>query len=182
MEESIKTLVLTGYRSYELGVFQDNDPKIEVIKKVLKERLTAYLEEGLEWLLIGGNLGVELWGAQTAFLLREEYPEFKIGVIFPFADFGSQWQEKTASLLTEVKLKADFVEAVSHRPYESPAQLKNHTQFLLEHSGGSLILYDDEFPGKPQWFLKDALDFSAKSPYQIEKITMDDLQNALSEG
>lgn len=182
MEESIKTLVLTGYRSYELGVFQDKDPKIEVIKKVLKDRLTAYLEEGLEWLLIGGNLGVEIWGAQVAFTLRKEYPEFKIGVVFPFAEFGGQWQEKNAALLAEVKRQADFVEAVSHRPYESPVQLKNHTRFLLEHSGGTLILYDDEFPGKPQWFLKDAQSFSETTPYRVEKITMDDLQNAISEG
>lgn len=182
MDETIKTLVLTGYRSYELGIFQENDPKIEVIKKVVKDRLIAYLENGLEWLLIGGNLGVELWGAQVAYQLRLDYPDFKIGIIFPFLEYGSQWKEKNAALLTEIKAQADFVEATSHQPYENPTQLKNHTQFLLSHSGGALILYDEEFPGKPQWFLKDASHFSEKFPYQIDKITMDDLQNAITDG
>ena len=182
MAEPIKTLFLTGYRSYEMGVFKEDDPKITVIKNVLKQRLKDYLEEGLEWLLIGGNLGVEMWGAQAAFELREEYPEFHVAVIFPFLEYGNQWKENNQALLQKLKTQADFVEATSHKPYENPSQLRNHTRFLLEHSGGALLVYDEEFPGKTQYFLKDAEHFAESFPYQIDKITMDDLQNASLEG
>ena len=99
MAEPIKTLVVTGYRSYEMGVFKEDDPKITVIKNVLKQRLKDYLEEGLEWVLIGGNLGVEIWAAQAAFELREEYPEFRVGVIFPFLEYGNQWKENNNSYI-----------------------------------------------------------------------------------
>ncbi|WP_302372217.1 DUF1273 domain-containing protein [Enterococcus asini] len=182
MAEPIKTLVVTGYRSYEMGVFKEDDPKITVIKNVLKQRLKDYLEEGLEWLLIGGNLGVEIWAAQAAFELREEYPEFRVGVIFPFLEYGNQWKENNQALLQKLKTQADFLESTSHKPYENPAQLRNHTRFLLEHSGGVLMVYDEEFPGKTQYFLKDAQRFGERFPYQIDKITMDDLQNASLEG
>ena len=33
----MKRLWITGYRSYELNIFKDDDPKVQVIKKVLKK-------------------------------------------------------------------------------------------------------------------------------------------------
>lgn len=77
-------MVVSGYRSFELGVFQEKDPKIKVIKKVLKTTIQQYIEEGLEWILIGGNLGVEVWAGQVVVELQKEYPELKLGIIFPF--------------------------------------------------------------------------------------------------
>lgn len=182
MSDVIKTLFVTGYRSYEMGVFKEDDPKVAVIKNVLKKRLVEYLEEGLEWVLTGGNLGVEIWAAQVALELKTEYPDLKVGIIFPFLEFGNQWKENNQALLQGVKTGVDFVEATSHKPYENPQQLRNHTHFLLEHTGGVLMVYDEEFPGKSQYFLKDAENFSTKISYQIDKITMDDLQNSISEG
>lgn len=177
--EPIKTLVLTGYRSFELGIFQENDPKIPVIKKSLKMNLLPYVEAGLEWVLTSGQLGTEIWGAEVVAELREDYPELHLGIIFPFSEFGNQWNEKNQKKLNEVKMLADFVESTSHKPYQSPSQLKNHTQFLLQHSGGCVLLYDDESPGKPQFFLRDAKKYQESFPYEILQITFDDLQNSL---
>lgn len=39
--DRLKVMYISGYRSFELGVFKENDPKITVIKKVLKKRDTA---------------------------------------------------------------------------------------------------------------------------------------------
>ena len=47
---------------------------------------------------------------------------------------------------------ADYVEAVSHQPYQSPSQLKNHTRFILEHTVGCLLIYDEEFLEKRSIF------------------------------
>jgi len=89
--ETMKTLYFTGYRNYELGVFRAKDPKIAVIKKVIMSTLTNYVEEGLEWLLISGNLGAELWCAEAVEQLKQTYPELKLGIIFPFEGFGENW-------------------------------------------------------------------------------------------
>ncbi len=77
---------------------------------------------------------------------------------------------------------ADYINSVSHQPYQSPkAQLKKCIQkFLLEHSGGSLLIYDKEYPGKTEYFFKGRTTFfSEREPYDIRLITMDDLQNSV---
>ncbi len=43
-EDFMKRAWITGYRSYELNIFKDNDPKVQVIKEVLKKYLRAQLE------------------------------------------------------------------------------------------------------------------------------------------
>ncbi|MDA9471997.1 DUF1273 domain-containing protein [Enterococcus sp. 5H] len=179
--ENVKTLYVTGYKSFEIGVFQDNDPKITVIKKVLKREISDYLNAGLEWVLVSGNLGTEIWAAEVVAELKNDYPDLKLGIIYPFKEFGSNWNEKNQGNLTKIEGLADYVDSVSHQPYQSPAQLKMHTKFLLEHSGASLLVYDKEYPGKTEYFLKDAELFSEKYPYEIRLITMDDLQNSMQE-
>ena len=41
-----------------------------------------------------------------------------------------------------------------------------------------LLLYDEELAGKTSFFLKDAKKYRDDHPYEIDQITMDDLQNA----
>jgi uncharacterized phage-like protein YoqJ len=179
--ENVKTLYVSGYKSFEIGVFQDNDPKISVIKNILKREITVFLEEGLEWILVSGNLGTEMWAAEAVAELKNDYPELQLGIIYPFKDFGSNWNEKNQASLAKIEGLADYVNSVSHQPYQSPVQLKLHTRFLLEHSGGCLLVYDKEYPGKTQYFLNDAEKFSERFPYEIRLITMDDLQNSVDE-
>lgn len=170
---------MTGYRSYELGVFQEKDPKIQVIKNVLKNEMTAYIENGLEWFLFSGNLGVEVWGMEVAKELKKDYPQIRMGLILPFEGFGENWNESNQLKLNEMEQQADFVESVSHQAYHSPAQLKNHTRFLLEHTQGALIVYDDEAKGKPYWFLEEAKRYQEKNPYEINQVSFEDLQNSM---
>ena len=172
----VKTVYISGYRGFELNIFQENDPKLTIIKKLLRKELIQLLEEGAEWFLISGNLGVELWAGEIAIDLKEEY-EVKLGVIFPFEGFGENWNEKNQQLLNKVASQADYVDAVSHKPYQSPAQLKMHTRFIIDHTQAALLIYDKEYPGKPKFFLEEAERFSEQHFYEIRLISMDDLQN-----
>nr|WP_245249743.1 DUF1273 domain-containing protein [Vagococcus allomyrinae] len=177
MFKTMKRLYITGYRSFELGVFQETDPKVKIIKNVLRSRLISYIENGTEWILLGGNLGTEFWAAQVVQELRVDYPEIRYSLIYPFEEFGSNWNETNQQAMTEMKLHADYVNATSHAPYQNPSQLKNHTQFMLTHSDGCLLLYDREYEGKTMFFLREAEKFQESHEYAIDFITMDDLQN-----
>lgn len=179
MEETVKKLYITGYQSYELRIFNEKDPKLQVIKKVLKNEIKNYVENGLEWVMVAGGLGIELWAGEVVAELKPTYPELKLALILPFADYGNQWNEKNQLLLTEVKTQADFCDSVSHEPYKNPGQFKNLTTFLLAHTDGALIVYDEEFPGKPKYFLSAARKVQETKPYSIQSITMDDLENAI---
>ncbi|MGM0157168.1 hypothetical protein IGI47_001478 [Enterococcus sp. AZ191] len=175
--DSVKVIYFSGYRSFELGVFKENDPKVSVIKKVLKREIQQLAEEGLEWIIVSGNLGVELWATEIVAELKLDYPELHLGIIYPFMAFGSNWNENNQEKKRLAEQLSDYVEAVSHQRYQSPSQLRNHTRFLLEHTDGCLLIYDEEFPGKTQYFLKDAEKYQEEHPYEIRLISMDDLQN-----
>ena len=51
MNETIQRVYVTGYQSYELGIFSEQDPRVQVIKNVLKKELTALIENGLQWVM-----------------------------------------------------------------------------------------------------------------------------------
>jgi uncharacterized phage-like protein YoqJ len=177
--ETLKVVYVSGYRSSELGIFKEKDPKIKVIKNVLKNELRLLAESGLEWVLVSGNLGTELWAAEAAAELKVDYPDLRLGIIYPFLEFGSNWNEANQTKKMLAEQTADYVESVSHQPYRSPAQLKSHTQFLLSHTDGCLLIYDKEFPGKTSYFLQDAEKYAEQHSYDIRLITMDDLQNSI---
>lgn len=177
----ITNLLISGYRSFELGVFKDDDPKVAVIKKCLKEEIRSYIEEGVQWFLTSGQFGVEQWAVEVINELKEEYPEIKQGLLFPFLEFGSNWNEQNQAKLMQLKKQVDFVEAVSHQPYKDPSQLKNHQAFMLEHTQGALLVYDLENEGKTKWLYQAILKKQEKGEYECRLIDFDQLQNTVLE-
>ncbi|MDP4164212.1 MAG: SLOG family protein, partial [Bacillota bacterium] len=81
-----KVLAISGYKPFELGIFQKDHASVTYIKAAIKKELIPMLEEGLEWVLISGQLGVELWAAEVIFDLQIDYPNVKLGVITPFLE------------------------------------------------------------------------------------------------
>ena len=61
----LKRLVVTGYKPHELGIFDDKHPGVRFIKKALEKRLIALLDDGLEWVIISGQLGIETWAVEV---------------------------------------------------------------------------------------------------------------------
>ncbi|WP_313467029.1 DUF1273 domain-containing protein [Carnobacterium sp.] len=177
----VTNLLVSGYRSFELGIFKEDDPKIAVIKKCLKEEIRLYIEEGVKWILTTGQFGVEQWTMEVVDELKQEYPDIKQGLIFPFLEFGSNWNEQNQGKLAKLKTLADFVESVSHQPYKDPSQLKNHQSFLLEHTQAALLVYDTESEGKTKWLYKAILAKQESSDYECRLIDFDQLQNTAME-
>ena len=176
-----KNLLVSGYRSFELGVFKDDDPKVAIIKKCLKEEIKSYIEEGVTWILTTGQFGVEQWTIEIVDELKVDYPEIKQGIIFPFIEFGSNWNEKNQMKLTQLKQKVDFVDSVSHQPYKDPSQLKNHQSFMLQKTQAALLVYDPENEGKTKWLYQAILKKQDTGEYDCRLIDFDQLQNTTIE-
>lgn len=174
-------LWVTGYRSYELGVFTNQDPKVKVIKDLLKKHFEQKFNDGLEWIITGGQLGIDQWAVEAALELKEEYPELKVSLMFPFDEFGNQWNEQNQLMLSELKTKVDFYASISEKPYQSPVQLKNFQKFMLEHTDEATLIYDPEYPGKPQYDFQAIKRYGENHDYPITMFEMDDLQDAADE-
>lgn len=174
-------LWLTGYRSYELGVFGEQDPKLLVIKDTLKKLLIERIENGTDWLITGGQLGVEQWSVEVATQLKAQYPELQVAMMTPFAEFGQNWNEANRGRYAQLASQVDFHQAVSRQPYQSPQQLRNYQEFMLTHTDEAVLVYDLEVEGKPQYDYQAIERYQERHAYPVTLIDMDWLQESANE-
>lgn len=177
----IKNLYVSGYRSYELGVFTDDDEKIFYIKEFLKSRLSSYIESGVEWIITTGQLGVEIWTCQAVQELKEDYPEVRYAILMPHLGFGEKWNEKNKGTLMKIVEQADYVNYTSNMEYKHPGQLRGNQQFVLNNTDGALLVYDAEAEGKPVYLYNQIVKYQEKSMYELETVSFDELQDFVTE-
>lgn len=137
----MSTILITGYKSFELGIFQDKDPKIEVIKKAIRRDMVRMLEAGADWFIFLGNLGFEFWALEVAKELQEDY-DVMLATIFAFENQGENWNEINQEKLDQFK-QVDFIK-YSFKDYQNPSQFRQYNQFLISNSDGAYLFYDEE--------------------------------------
>ncbi|MBU8906052.1 DUF1273 domain-containing protein [Desertibacillus haloalkaliphilus] len=172
----MKVVTVTGYKSHELGIFDQKHPWVTYIKKALENKISQLVEEGLEWVIISGQLGVELWAGEVTISLKQTYPDLKLAILTPFLNQEDRWNEKTKAYYQEVYQQADFTESITKREYTSPAQLKLKNDYLIAKSDALVVLYDEEKQGSPSYYLTPAKKRQETEGYEIFFITPDDLE------
>ncbi|MCF6408172.1 DUF1273 domain-containing protein [Pseudalkalibacillus salsuginis] len=178
----MKVLAVTGYKGHELGIFSNKHEAVPYIKGILKKRLAHLVEEGLEWVVIGGQLGVELWAGEAVIELKDPYPDVKLAVLTPFQHQEQRWKENTQEYYRRILSQADFVDSISKSPYENPGQLKAANQFIIEKTDGLLMLYDADQPGSPEFYLKTAHKYvELGNEYPILSISFFDVNDYIEE-
>ncbi|ARK30409.1 DUF1273 domain-containing protein [Halalkalibacter krulwichiae] len=177
----MKSIVVSGYKSHELGIFDQKHKGIYFIKKAFEQKLRGLIDEGLEWVIISGQLGVELWVADVVLELKNEIPQLQLAVLTPFLNQEENWQETSQQYYHEIISQADFVDSITRRPYESPLQLKQKNEFLISKAEGLLLLYDEEKQGSPTYYLEAAKRRADKEYFPILIITPLDLDILVQE-
>ncbi|KRN75741.1 hypothetical protein IV73_GL000239 [Weissella kandleri] len=175
--KKMERIWITGFRSFELGVFGAKDPKVTVLKFALKKQLTSAIEDGATWLITGGQLGIEQYALEVGNQLRTEYPEFKTALMTPFQDFGQNWNENNRALLGALQASVDFTQAVSQKPYQDPSQLKNYQNFMLQHTERAIVVYDQQAEtSKVQYTVQAIQNYQKHTDYEVTLIDFDRLQ------
>lgn len=178
----LKRLLITGYKGQELGIFKQDHPGVQIIKLAMEKKIRPMLEDGvLEWVIISGNLGVEIWAAELVQELQMEYPELQLAIIPAFMNQEEKWKEETKEHYLMILEGADFVDYVFKRPYESPQQFKARNQFLVHKTDGMLLVYDEENEGSPKYMKEEAEKKAAREEYPIIMISSYDLQEVAEE-
>lgn len=177
----MKILVVSGYKSSELGIFDEKNEGIQYVKKAIKKQLINYIEFGLEWILISGQLGVEIWTAEIVFELQFEYPNLKLGVFTPYLSQEENWNELNKEKYKKIIELATHVDSVTRKKYEAPYQLSLKNQFLVNKSDGILLVYDEEKEGTPKYILNEARKKKENHDYKIDFIQFQDLQDIVEE-
>ncbi|CAH0345493.1 DUF1273 domain-containing protein [Bacillus sp. CECT 9360] len=177
----MNVIYITGYKAFEFGIFKNDHEGVKYIKKAIRQRLLPLVEEGVEWVIISGQLGVELWSAEVVMELKTEYEQLKLGVLTPFLKQEESWNDGNREYYERILSRADFVDSISKRPYEGPQQLKMKNLFMVHKSDGIIIVYDDEKEGTPQYAYSEAKKYAENRSYPIFQISFDDLQQATEE-
>lgn len=177
-----KVAIISGYKPYEIGIFKNDDIKVKYIKWAIKNNLLTLLEEGLEWVIISGQLGTELWAAEVVFDLQlEGFHDLQLAVITPFLNQEESWKEANKEWYESILAQADFIDSVSRKPYESPSQFRLKNQFFIEKSDVLLLFYDTEKDGSPKYLYERAKSYQERSEYDIRLIDFYDLQLLVEE-
>lgn len=174
----MKVLAVTGYKPMELNIFKPDDQRVSFVKAAIEKRLIGFIEEGLEWVLISGQMGVELWAGEMVLDLKEQY-DIKLAIIPPFENQESRWPEAIQQVYQELTMTADFYQPLYKGDYKGAYQFKAKNKWLVDKSDACLILLDDEYPGSNRFFHEEAS--WGGEDYPIFVITPSDLEDIVEE-
>ncbi len=172
----MKTVFITGYRPHELGIFNDTHPGVEIIKTAIANSLRILLDEGLEWVVVSGQQGVETWAIDAVHDLKKDFPHLKYSIITPFLEQEKNWNEMKQLKYNEMMAGADYVTSITKRPYEAPWQFIEKDKFIINNTDGMLIVYDEENEASPKYVLSLVEKYREKNDYELYKINAYDLQ------
>ncbi|MGY0694413.1 SLOG family protein [Virgibacillus sp. FSP13] len=174
----MKVLTVTGYKPMELNIFKEDDHRISFIKAAIEKRLISFIEDGLEWVLLSGQMGVEMWTGQVVLDLKETY-DIKLALIPPFENQATRWPEPIQQAYQELTLTADFYKPLYVGDYKGAFQFKAKNKWLINKSDGCLILMDEEFPGSGRFLYQEATESNNYSIYLITPADLDDIVEEL---
>ena len=165
----MNSLLVTGYKPYELGILSAKDPRLPIIKEAIRQDLRRFVEEGVKWLVFTGNLGFEAWVLEVAKEMQKDY-ELQLASIFMFENQGENWNEANQEILSQFK-QVDFVK-YAYPSYANPGQFKDFNKFLLENTDGAYLFYDPEHETNLKYLYKMMVDMD---PFYIKRLNFDDL-------
>jgi len=161
--------LILGYSALDLGLFNDKDIRVDIIKTAIRRDLERLAEEGVNWLVFTGALGFEYWVLQVAKDMKIDYG-FQLATIFDFETHGSNWNEANQVKLSEFK-QVDFVK-YAYSQYEHKGQLRDYQKFLLENTDGCYLFYDEEKESKLGYFYQM---MKNQENYVTRRLTFEDL-------
>lgn len=127
----MNAITITGYKPYELNIRDDKDEKILVIKEAIKRSLLRYLENGVEWVLLSGQPGVETWAFDLIQELKEAYTIYT-AIVPPFMEQEKVWKEPVQEKYYQMIQQADFYQPLMNKPYEHRGSMSPRINGLLK--------------------------------------------------
>lgn len=158
----------------ELNIFKVDDQRISFIKAAIRQRLVGFIEEGLEWVVVSGQMGVELWAAEVVMELQEQY-DIRLALIPPFENQETRWPESIQQVYQELTSVADFYKPLYVGDYKGAYQFKAKNKWLIDKSDGCLLLMDEEYPGSGRYFYQEAKEMDDYPVYLITPADLDDV-------
>ncbi|MBU9721420.1 MULTISPECIES: DUF1273 domain-containing protein [Bacillaceae] len=175
-------LAVSGYKPHELGIYNEKHDQLDYLKYAIKKKIKSLIDDfGVEWIITSGQPGVELWAAEAAIQLKEEYPELKVATLAPFYEQEERWGDPVKQLYAYIWGQSDYNDYISKRKYEHSSQLRQKNQFIIDKSDAFLVLYDENTEGSPNYYLTYAKKREEATGYPIFYLTPDEIDDVIRE-
>lgn len=123
-----QTCCLTGHRRLP----QD---QLEEISEALKRAVENLVENGVKCFRVGGAVGFDTLAAQVLFALREQHPEIRVVLYYPFDGFTDGWSEEQIEVYQSLLHFYDDVICVCERPKRPAYAYLKRDRWMVEGSG-----------------------------------------------
>lgn len=177
----MKKIMISGYKMNELGIFNQKNDAIYYIKKAIENRLIPLCENGLEWVIVSGNLGTELWTAEICLELKKDFKDLKIAVITPFLNQEERWNDNNKMYYQNIVSRVDKFITTSEHPYITPKQFQFRDQEVLKKTDGAMLFYDSEKEGSPKYLKSKIEKHQKNNEYELILIDFYELQDVIDD-
>ena len=150
------TCCFTGHRPDKLPWgFEEQDPRCLALKHSLALELEGLYRRGFRHFISGMAQGCDLYFAEAALDLREQYPELTVEGAVPCSDQADRWREDQRRRWADILARCDL-ETVVQQQRDRFCMLRRD-RYMIDRSAAVLAVFDGT-PGGTQYTLNYAMD------------------------
>ena len=123
-----QTCCFTGHRTLPPAV-------LETIRAKLRNRVLGLLAEGVLYYKVGGAVGFDTLAAEVLFDLRQEHPEMRVALLYPFDGYTATWKQEQMAHYRRLLPCYDEVVCVSPPPRRAADAYLLRDRRLVDGSG-----------------------------------------------
>ena len=150
------TCCFTGHRPEKLPWgLNEGDPRCSAIKRSLSREIEGLYRRGFRHFISGMAMGCDLYFAEAALELREEYPDLSVEGAVPCPTQADRWPEDQRRRWRDILQRCDL-ETVVQRHYDRYCMLRRD-RYMVDRSAAILAVFDGT-SGGTQYTLNYAMD------------------------
>lgn len=137
----MKICAFTGHRPGRFNFRNEQDDLCVRIKASIAAVLRQlYIERGVRNVFTGGALGADMWAAEEALLLKEEYPDLEHTCVLPFDGHTQRWPNAETQRLDTILAKSNCVPPL-FKAY-TPEAYRIRNQWMIDRADFLIAVYD----------------------------------------
>ena len=150
------TCCFTGHRPDKLPWgFDERDPRCLALKQSMAREIGSLYLRGFRHFISGMAQGCDLYFAEAALALREQYPDLSVEGAVPFPAQADHWQPEQRRRWQNILALCDL-ETVTQQHYDRFCMFRRD-RYMVDRSAAVLAVFDGT-PGGTQYTLNYAMD------------------------
>ena len=143
--EKHKICCVTGHRpggfpwDYNDKTCPEHREYLQTMHTLLEKLIT---EQGFDFFICGGAIGVDTDFAETVLCLKEKYPHIKLEIAVPCENQDLKWNEADKEKYRDIKKKADMVTILSKQYTRFCMQKRN--RYMVDKSDFAIAFWNSK--------------------------------------